>query len=179
MIKADQPRVLMAMTRDLIVPHEETTPLQKHLIAFAAAVAALGAAAPALAASHDRATFIREQDLDRDGRVSKDEYAAGREREFARMDADKDGGLSPEEYLRDFTARLPGQLAALPADKREAQRARELRQVDVRFGVLDSDKSGKITPAEFAYSGWMMFALHDTSRDGFVSQDEPAAKPGD
>ena len=150
--------------------------MQKHLIHCVIA-AALGAVpASALAASHDRGEFVREQDLNGDGKVTKDEYAAGREKEFERMDADKDGGLSLDEYAGDFKARLPAKIAALPADKRDAQRARELRQVEVRFGVLDSDKSGKITPAEFAYSGWMMFSTHDANRDGAITVDEAGAK---
>jgi hypothetical protein len=140
-------------------------------------LAALGG--PAMAASHDRATFIREQDRNGDGKVSKDEYAAGREGEFVRMDANKDGGLSHDEYVEDFKARLPKKLEALPADKREDQRARELKQVEVRFGVLDSDRSGTITPAEFAYSGWMMFSTHDSNRDGFVGADDPAKRDGE
>ena len=141
-----------------------------------AALALAVAPAPALAASHNRDTFIKEQDLDGDGKVSKDEYASGRDKEFARQDADKDGGLSQAEYVNDFKGRLEAKLPSLPADKREEQRQREMRQVGVRFGVLDSDKNGKITPAEYAYSGWMMFRHHDTSKDGFVGKDDPVAK---
>jgi hypothetical protein len=155
------------------------TLMRAQLFAVAAAVSLGAAGGPAVAASHDLATFIREQDKNGDGKVSKDEYAAGREREFARMDADKDGGLSHAEYVEDFKARLPKKLESRPADTREAQRERELKQVEVRFGVLDSDKSGKITPAEFAYSGWMMFSTHDTDRDGFVGPNEPAKKDGE
>lgn len=151
--------------------------MQKHLIASLVLAALISG--PALAASHDRGEFVREQDLNGDGKVTKDEYAAGREKEFARMDADKDGGLSRDEYANDFKARLPAKIAALPAGQRDAQEARELRQVGVRFGVLDSDRSGKITPAEFAYSGWMMFANHDDNRDGAITVDEAGAKPED
>jgi len=136
------------------------------------------APAAALAASHDRDTFIKEQDLDGDGKVSKDEYASGRDKEFARQDADKDGGLSQAEYVSDFKGRLEAKLPSLPADKREEERQREMRQVDVRFDVLDSDKSGKITPAEYAYSGWMMFSRHDRDKDGFVGKDDPVARDG-
>lgn len=143
---------------------------------LAAALLASLAAGVAHAASHDRDTFIKEQDLNGDGRVSKEEYALGREREFMRMDADHDGKVSHDEYVADFTARLPALLAALPADRRDEARQRELRQVEVRFGVLDSDKSGGITAPEFAYSGWRMFIHHDTDHDGVVSKDDPIAK---
>lgn len=148
--------------------------MSRTLIAAALALTAIAGAAHA--ASHNRDTFIREQDLDGDGKVSKDEYAAGRDREFARQDADGDGGLSHVEYVNDFKSRLDAIVAREPAERREEQRVRELRQADVRFGVLDSDKSGKITKAEFAYTGWNMFVHHDTNEDGAVSKDDPVKK---
>jgi Ca2+-binding EF-hand superfamily protein len=142
-----------------------------------AALAAFGLSGPVQAASHSRDAFIAEQDGNGDGRVPMDEFAASRAKAFARQDADKDGGLSRAEYVGDYKTRLEAQLAAMPADKREEERTRQLRQADVRFGVLDRDKSGKITPAEYAYSGRMMFSAHDTNKDGFVSKDDvvPAA----
>lgn len=149
------------------------------LIAATAVLTLAAATGPALAASHNRDTFIKEQDLNGDGKVSKDEFAAGRAKEFARMDADKDGGLTHGEYVADFTSRLNATLASVPAERRDEQKVRELRQVEVRFGVLDTDKSGKITPAEFDYSGWMMFAHHDTNKDGFVGADDVVAKDAD
>jgi hypothetical protein len=51
-----------------------------------------------------------------------------------------------------------------------------MRQAEVRFGVLDTDKSGGITPAEFAYSGWRMFVTHDTNKDGAVSAADPVRR---
>jgi hypothetical protein len=151
----------------------------KPALAAAILIAGSGFAFQAEAASHDRDTFIAEQDLDKDGKVSKDEFAAGREKEFARMDANHDGGLSHDEYVGDFKTRLDAKLLTLPAGEREEERVREMRQADVRFGVLDTDKNGKITPAEFSYSGWSMFMHHDTNKDGFVSKDDPVAKDAD
>lgn len=151
----------------------------KTILCAAAALAALGAAGQAAAASHNRDTFIREQDVDGDGRVSKEDMAAGREKEFKRQDANGDGGISRDEYVADFKARLEAKLPSLPADKREEQRVREMRQVEVRFGVLDTDKNGQISAPEYAYSGWMMFAHHDTNKDGFVSKDDVVAKDDD
>ncbi len=148
-------------------------------IPLLALTALLAAATAAEAASHDRDTFIREQDLDHDGNVSKDEYARGRAAEFARMDKDRDGKLSNGEYVEDYRVRLEARLAALPADRRDKERTTEMHQAEVRFDVLDSDASGFITPAEFDYSGWRMFMHHDTNKDGVVSGDDPPAKDGD
>jgi hypothetical protein len=142
------------------------------------AAAALCVAAPALAASHARDTFIKEQDINGDGSVSKDEFKAGRDKQFAGIDANHDGALSHDEYVGEFTARLAKRLAASTdtAEKKEEERVRQLRQADVRFGVLDTDKSGGITPAEFDFSGWRMFVTHDTNKDGAVSAADPVAE---
>ncbi len=140
--------------------------------AFAAATLTAGMAH---AASHDRDTFIKEQDQNGDGVVTKDEFAATRALEFARIDANKDGILSHDEYVGDFKTRLEARLAASKdsaADKEE-ERVRQMRQANVRFGVLDTDKSGGITKAEFDYSGWRMFIHHDTNNDGVVSAADP------
>ncbi len=142
------------------------------------AAATLCMAAPAFAASHARDTFIKEQDLNSDGAVSKDEFKAGRDKQFAGIDANRDGALSHDEYVGEFTARLTKRLAVSTdtAEKKEEERMRQLRQADVRFGVLDTDKSGGITPAEFDYSGWRMFVTHDTNKDGAVSGADPVAE---
>ena len=142
------------------------------------AAATLCIAAPAFAASHARDTFIKEQDLNGDGVVTKEEFKAGREKQFAKIDANHDGALSHDEYVGEFTARLTDRLAASTdtAEKKEEERVRQLRQADVRFGVLDTDKSGGITPAEFEYSGWRMFVTHDTNKDGTVSAADPVTE---
>jgi hypothetical protein len=128
------------------------------------------------AASHDRDTFIREQDLDGDGKVSKEEYARGRAAEFARADKNSDGGLTETEYLDDYRPRMEATLPGLTPEKAEEERVRQLRQARVRFGVLDSDKSGKITTPEFDYTGWGMFTHHETSGDGYVAKDDVPKK---
>ncbi|WP_395444221.1 hypothetical protein [Caulobacter sp. UC70_42] len=141
-----------------------------------AAIAAVSLAAGAAhAASHARDTFIKEQDQNGDGVVTKDEYAATRALQFAATDADRNGVLSRAEYVGEFKARLEKRLAtdSRTAEKKEEERERQMRQADVRFDVLDSDKSGAITRAEFDYSGWRMFVTHDTNNDGTVSSADP------
>jgi len=148
--------------------------MKTRTILAAALVASLGAGS-AFAASHARDTFIKEQDQNGDGVVTKDEFAATRALQFAATDADKNGSLSKAEYVGEFKARLEKKLAAddRTAEKKEEERERQMRQADVRFGVLDSDKSGAITKAEFDYSGWRMFMHHDTNNDGVVSAADP------
>lgn len=140
-----------------------------------AAVALSLVAGAAHAASHAHDIFIQEQDQNADGVVSKDEYAATRALQFARTDTDKSGAISQAEYIAEFKARLEKNLAASDRtpEKKEEERVRQMRQTEVRFGVLDTDKSGAITKAEFDYSGWRMFVTHDTNNDGTVSAADP------
>ena len=142
------------------------------LLAAALAAISLGVAAPAFAASHARDTFIKEQDLNGDGSVSKEEFKTGREKQFAGIDANHDGVLSHAEYVGEFTARLTKRLAASTdtAEKKEEERVRQLRQADVRFGVLDTDKNGSISLEEFMATGLSMFKMHDRNQDGVVDE---------
>lgn len=147
-------------------------------ILLAAAVLSTLAAGHAFAASHDRDTFIAEEDLNGDGKVTKDEYAASRARQFKAVDADGDGRIVQDEYMDEFRARLDGgKVERLPisADRHR----RQMSQTAIRFRVLDSNDDKAITPAEFDYSGWAMFVHHDTDEDGEVSKADPVKKERD
>lgn len=123
----------------------------------------LAACGAVFAASHDLATFVGEYDLDSDGKVSMEEFLKERDRRFASTDVDHGGGISKEEYLSEFRARL---MYAKPDPEKIAA---QMKQTEVRFGVLDVNKDGHISQAEFQHSGWSMFNEHDYNRDGAVS----------
>ncbi|MFG6458712.1 hypothetical protein [Roseateles sp. BYS96W] len=136
--------------------------------------ALLGAALlPAMAASHSSATFISEQDLNGDGKVLLAEFKLGRQVEFARMDFDADGVLSEAEYLGEFEGRLMLRVGKIAdPEKRREEQQRQMRQAKVRFGVLDADKNGSISPEEFQATGMRMFNLHDRNQDGVVDDTD-------
>jgi Ca2+-binding EF-hand superfamily protein len=116
-----------------------------------------------LAASHDLATFVTEYDLDKDGKVSKEEFLEARQQRFAVTDSNQDQGVSHEEYVEEYRGRLM-------ATKPEPEKAqRQLKQADIRFKALDTNKDGRISFAEYSYSGWRMYSEHDYDRDGAVS----------
>ncbi len=124
---------------------------------------------PAMAASHSSTTFIAEQDLNGDGKVLLAEFKLGRQVEFARMDFNADGVLSETEYLGEFEGRLMLRIGKIAdPEKRREEQQRQMRQAKVRFGVLDADKNGSISPEEFQAAGLRMFNLHDRNQDGVV-----------
>ena len=142
-------------------------------LALTAALLAMGAAA-AHAAPHEHSAFITDYDLDKDGKVTPAEFKTVRDQRFAATDADKNGGLSEDEYVGEYKARLEAQLAASSesAERKEEQRVRQIRQAHVRFGVLDKDKSGAISPAEYEASGKSAFAEQDGDGDGVITPGE-------
>ncbi len=136
------------------------------------------AAAPALA-QHDRGEFIGAFDTDRDGRLTRAEYDAGRAARFAATDTDRDGTLSETEYVGEYTARLERRLAASsdPEDRKTEERQRQTRQAKVRFGVLDADHDKRISRAEYDRVGSRSFDEQDSDRDGIVTAaDRPARR---
>lgn len=147
-------------------------------LAMTAALLALSAGA-AHAAPHEHSAFITDYDLDKDGKVTAAEFKTVRDQRFAAMDADKDGVLTEAEYVGEYEGRLTAQLAASTetAERKEEQRVRQMRQAHVRFGVLDSDKNGKMSPVEFDASGVRAFAEQDGDGDGVITAGEK--KKGD
>lgn len=145
--------------------------MNKTLILTALLVTA--SAAPAFAASHSTATFIEEQDLNGDGKVSLEEFKAGRALEFRKADFNEDGSLSEAEYVGEYEGRLMARLSQIgDPEKRAEEQQRQKRQAKVRFGVLDTDKNGAISPEEYLASGLRMFGLHDRDKDGAVTHKD-------
>lgn len=145
-----------------------------------ALAATLLAAEAAQAAPHGRADFIADYDLNKDGKVSADEFKTVRGQRYAAMDANKDGGVDETEYVGEYTLRLDAQLAASTedADRKAEERVRQIRQAYVRFEVLDRDKDKKISHAEFDASGVRAFAEQDGDSDGQVTAAEaPTPRP--
>ena len=123
------------------------------------------------AASHNIKVFITEHDLNHDGSVSKEEFSDERERLFIVTDANHDGGLSHDEYVGAYRERL---MLTKPDEKTVE---RQMKQADVRYNVLDSNKDGHISRAEYAFSGWRMFVEHDYTKDGTVAANDDVDHP--
>jgi hypothetical protein len=142
-------------------------PMKHSLLATLLSLAAL----PAVAASHSSTTFMTEQDLNGDGKVSLAEFRLGRQVEFVRIDFNADGQLNEAEYLGEFEGRLMARVSkTADAEKRKEELQRQMRQAKVRFGVLDADKDGSISLEEFQATGLRMFKLHDRNEDSTVDE---------
>ena len=143
-------------------------------LAVTAALLAM-AAGTAHAAPHEHSAFVADYDLDKDGKVTQAEFKTARDQRYAATDANKDGGVDEAEYVAEYEARLDAQLAASTdtAERKAEEKVRQIRQAHVRFDVLDKDKDGRMSQAEFDASGARAFAEQDGDGDGIVTAAEP------
>ena len=122
------------------------------------------------AAPHSIREMIKEYDLNVDQKVSRDEFDAVRKIRYLTMDADGNGTLSKVEYVGEFETRLKKDLESEnDAARAKEEYDRQMRQADVRFGVLDTDKDAKMTFDEYVFSGHQMFNRQDIDKDGLVT----------
>ncbi|MBP2159180.1 MULTISPECIES: hypothetical protein [Asticcacaulis] len=135
-----------------------------------AAIALALVAGSAQAAPHSIRAMIKEYDLNADQKVSRDEFDAVRKIRYLTTDADGNGTLNKAEYVGEFETRLKKDLESeSDAAKAKEEYDRQMRQADVRFGVLDTDKDAKMTFDEYVFSGHQMFNRQDIDKDGLVT----------
>jgi len=116
----------------------------------------------------DPTAFVAEHDVDGNGKVDAAEFERFRRARFAETDSNGDGTLSRDEYVGEFARRLK--------HVEGSTNERQMKQADVRFGVLDKDKDGKMTWAEYAASGERLFKRADRNGDGVVDARDNAAQ---
>lgn len=119
--------------------------------------------------SHTAAGFVELYDENGDGKVDRAEYQRVRGAQFARTDSNGDDQLSLEEYLAEFETRVDRRIDAMDQGGD--------RQVHVRFGVLDGDKNGHMTFAEYQVSGKRLFETADRNKDGVVDAADAKVPP--
>jgi len=128
--------------------------MKKYLLALALAGTALGGAAiagqtGAGPAGADRpgpmgGHAMQRADTDKDGAISRAEFAAQTDQRFARLDANGDGQIAGDE--------LPGRTRLVEGN--------------------DANKDGKISKAEFVARASERFAKLDLNNDGKIAPDE-------
>jgi Ca2+-binding EF-hand superfamily protein len=98
-----------------------------------------------------------------DGKISRQEHAAGARKMFETMDADGNGIVTAAEMD-----------AAQPQIKSSKPTAGELTSAD-KIKAVDQDQDGVLTRAEHAAATRIMFEKMDVNRDEALSADEMAA----
>jgi EF-hand domain pair len=105
---------------------------------------------------------LMRYDTNKDGVVDRAEWKAGQEARFKRLDTNGDGKLTQDELF----ARTPAiGNSVLPTD-RQAQRQ------STYFQLLDADKDGVVTLAEFMAQADRNFARCDINKDGRIDTAE-------
>jgi Ca2+-binding EF-hand superfamily protein len=123
------------------------------------AVAALLAAPAAFAQSQGEGMkLLANADANRDGVVTRDEYARARAANFARMDRNKDGAVSKSDFKR--LARFKPNAAS---------------RLDALIAAMDVNKDGKATRAELETAPMPLFDRADANGDGRIDANEMAA----
>jgi hypothetical protein len=105
---------------------------------------------------------LMRYDTNKDGAVDRIEWKAAQEARFKQLDANGDGKLTQDELF----ARTPAiGNSVLPTD-RQAQRQ------STYFQLLDADKDGVVTLAEFMAQADRNFARCDINKDGRIDTAE-------
>lgn len=102
--------------------------------------------------------ILEKADADRDGFITREEYAAARAAQFDRMDRNKDGSVTRADF---------GRLARFKPDAVE-------RLMSV-LSAADSDRDGRITRAELQSAPMPVFERGDSDGDGRLARDEVEA----
>ncbi len=128
------------------------------LVLILSAGVLIGAPAAAAQRFGDAAAAFDNADTDRDGVITRAEFAASRMARFERMDRNHDGAVSKADFKR--LARF---------------RRNTADRLDGLIAQADADHDGKATRAEMMAAPMPIFERADTNGDGGVDKDELAA----
>ena len=119
--------------------------------------------------THNKKGMFSKYDNNQNGTISKAEHQQRRRADFDLTDEDNNAWVSQDEYLFEYQNRMDKQIA-------KTRRA-AIKQTNVRFGVLDKNKDGQITPEEYQLSGDRSFNRWDSDKNNIVSMSELLPEP--
>jgi hypothetical protein len=145
--------------------------------------------------------LLKVADANKDGKISKEEFAARQDALFTEIDKDKDGSITPKEIREYRQAKMEAFRAAHPRPEREEAKADEGKGPEGKraerehggrqgwgkhggkaagFALIrwaDTDENGQVSKAEFTAAGEKMFERLDRNKDGVISIDDMPDRP--
>ncbi len=132
--------------------------------------------------------LLKVADTNKDGKISKEEFAARQDAMFIEIDADKDAAITPKEMREYRKAKMEAFRAANPRPEREDAEAQQINGPDGN-GPKDKGPEGKRAEkhaerehgGRFGHQGWGkhgkggglgMIRFADTDENGQVSKAE-------
>ncbi len=146
-----------------------TSSLKTLLISAAIAAAPAAYACPPMHEGSNGSTFFAEMDKNKDGSISRQEFATFHEKRFAELDANKDGKLSKDELQP---------TPCPPMHQPDGMHGGGMHGGDMyignRFEAADTNHDGALTREEAKDMPMLSqyFDQIDANKDGKVSQDE-------
>jgi Ca2+-binding EF-hand superfamily protein len=105
-------------------------------------------------------------DTNGDGKISREEHAAGAQTMFNKMDANHDGIVTPDEMTAAHPQPKSSKLKFWEKKDKEELSAAE------KISVIDTNGDGRISRIEHEAGSEKMFIRMDANDDGFLSKEE-------
>lgn len=140
--------------------------------------------------------LLKVADTNKDGKISKEEFAARQDALFAEIDKDKDGSITPKEMREYRHAKMEAFRAAHPRPEGDEGKRPEGKRAEREHGgrqgwgkhggkgggfamirMADTDENGQVSKAEFTAAGEKMFERLDRNKDGVISIDDMPDRP--
>ncbi|WCK02323.1 EF-hand domain-containing protein [Agrobacterium tumefaciens] len=140
--------------------------------------------------------LLKVADTNKDGKITKEEFAARQDALFAEIDKDKDGSITPKEIREYRQAKMEAFRAAHPRPEGDAAKGPEGKRAEREHGgrqgwgkhggkgaayalfrTADTDENGQVSKAEFTAAGEKMFERLDRNKDGVISIDDMPDRP--
>lgn len=131
------------------------------------------------AVKNDGKRYLRSQDENHDGRISREEFLAGTKKRFVKMDLNGDGVISAQEAATAKAKMLERKARSdarrLAQGKPVKAKARSDRSARPYLSTFDANQDSRVSRKEYLVKREKKFAELDLNRDGVISREEAKA----